>query len=168
VSPRYDWRNDAACRDVPVDVFAPWDPGVSPLSQDRRLAATARAICARCPVRGECLADADGDRHSVRGGLTPAERFTGDKPRTGANPTCGSLAAYQRHKRRGEEPCDACRAARSRYERERRRVVSDPRPPAVCGTEAGYRRHRRNGEDACEACKEANATGARQRRVRAS
>ena len=33
---------------------------------------------------------------------------------------CGTLAAYQRHYRRSEEPCDPCRAARSEYDRVRR------------------------------------------------
>lgn len=33
---------------------------------------------------------------------------------------CGSVGAYQRHKRRGENPCDACRAANAGYHRERR------------------------------------------------
>lgn len=34
---------------------------------------------------------------------------------------CGTRAAYQRHRRNGEKPCDACRQAESRAERERTR-----------------------------------------------
>lgn len=41
----------------------------------------AKAICARCPVSDDCLADAlrvepeeNGMRHGVRGGMTPRER----------------------------------------------------------------------------------------------
>ena len=42
------------------------------------------------------------------------------KPRT-LKP-CGTVAAYRRHTRHGEEPCDACKAAKSRYEK--RNLVS--------------------------------------------
>ena len=31
---------------------------------------------------------------------------------------CGTQAAYKRHQRNGEEPCDPCRAAWSAYQRE--------------------------------------------------
>lgn len=36
------------------------------------------ATCAECPVRAECLADAErnGDEHGIRGGLLPAQRRT--------------------------------------------------------------------------------------------
>lgn len=42
---------------------------------------------------------------------------------------CGTNAAYKRHQRKGEPPCDACRAAWSAYQRElyaRRRKKNDP------------------------------------------
>lgn len=31
---------------------------------------------------------------------------------------CGTVAAYKRHQRHGEPPCEACRAAWSEYQRE--------------------------------------------------
>ncbi len=41
----------------------------------------------------------------------------------------GTNAAHKRHQRNGEQPCDACRAAWSAYQRElyaRRRKKNDP------------------------------------------
>lgn len=62
-----DWFDDAACRDVPTDVFFP----VSESQSD-----AAKAICAACPAREECLEYAlevrPGD--GVWGGLTATER----------------------------------------------------------------------------------------------
>lgn len=66
---------------------------------------------------------------------------------------CGTQAAYQRHLRQGEEPCDACRAANTAYKRSR--LFVPPRPLMPCGTAAAYRRHLRYGEEPCEACREA-------------
>ena len=31
---------------------------------------------------------------------------------------CGTVAAYKRHQRRGEQPCQSCRAANAAYHRE--------------------------------------------------
>lgn len=62
------WRDRAACAGMDVRVFYTLQP------------AKAKAICARCPVRAECLAVAmffERDalrRHGVWGGLTPGER----------------------------------------------------------------------------------------------
>ena len=42
---------------------------------------------------------------------------------------CGTVAAYSRHKRRGEQPCDKCSAAKRLYERRRvaaKRLDSNP------------------------------------------
>jgi WhiB family transcriptional regulator, redox-sensing transcriptional regulator len=67
-----EWWADAACRDRPdVDFFAA-DPG------------PARAVCAACLVRRECLdwAVAMKVRFGVFGGLTPAERRGGRRRRT--------------------------------------------------------------------------------------
>jgi hypothetical protein len=41
------------------------------------------------------------------------------RTRTGLQP-CGTIGAYRRHQRHGEEPCDACRYALARYEKRRR------------------------------------------------
>ncbi|HWS44503.1 MAG TPA: WhiB family transcriptional regulator [Acidimicrobiia bacterium] len=62
-----DWFADAACRGADTDVFFP--------SSDAA-AAEAKAICAACPVREDCLEHALEMRPSdgVWGGLTAIER----------------------------------------------------------------------------------------------
>ncbi len=61
------WRDDAACRGLDVDVFFP--------ATDEE-AGPAKAICAICPVREECLEFALATRQDdgVWGGLTETER----------------------------------------------------------------------------------------------
>lgn len=71
-----DWRRSAACAapDVDASVFYP------PSGADAVwTAAAAKRVCAECPVRRVCLADAlswetTRTRFGVLGGLTPAER----------------------------------------------------------------------------------------------
>jgi WhiB family transcriptional regulator, redox-sensing transcriptional regulator len=64
---RTDWFDDAACREIDTDIFFP----TSEAQADE-----AKAICAACPVREECLEYAleirPGD--GVWGGLTATER----------------------------------------------------------------------------------------------
>lgn len=62
------WQHDAACRDEDPDLFSPHD-------KDTRAIAQAKAVCAVCPVRAECLAAAlaGGDR-GIWGGTTEEER----------------------------------------------------------------------------------------------
>ncbi|HEX2274173.1 MAG TPA: WhiB family transcriptional regulator [Acidimicrobiales bacterium] len=64
---RDDWRAQAACRDADVNIFFP--------TTDEE-AEPARAICATCPVRMECLEFALSTRQEdgVWGGLTEIER----------------------------------------------------------------------------------------------
>ena len=50
----------------------------------------------------------------------PAERRNGPEP----SEPCGTLAAYRRHYRRGEPPCDACRIARNREKAEKAGMMS--------------------------------------------
>jgi len=61
------WRQEAACHHVDTGVFFP-------LSDDE--AGPARAVCATCPVRKECLEFALATRQGdgVWGGLTESER----------------------------------------------------------------------------------------------
>lgn len=62
------WMADAACADVPVEVFFP-GPG-------RNLAAEAKQVCEDCPVRRDCLQYALDNRfeYGVWGGLNERER----------------------------------------------------------------------------------------------
>ena len=61
------WRRAAACRDLDTEVFFP-------LSEAD--AGPAKAVCAGCPVRAECLEFALATRQGdgVWGGLTETER----------------------------------------------------------------------------------------------
>lgn len=67
-----DWRSRAACRDQDPELFFP----VSELGPGASQVAEAKAVCARCPVRVECLRYAveGGLDHGIFGGTTPTER----------------------------------------------------------------------------------------------
>lgn len=71
----------------------------------------------------------------------------GPKPRAVPQPVqpCGTMPAYNRHKRRKEEACPPCKEARR---------VRSLKP---CGTEAAYQRHLRNDEVPCAECYAAHA-----------
>lgn len=62
-----DWRDDALCAEVDGDAFFPEKGGSTQ---------TPKAVCARCPVRAECLDYALENRepHGVWGGLGENER----------------------------------------------------------------------------------------------
>ncbi|MGH2756255.1 MAG: WhiB family transcriptional regulator [Actinomycetota bacterium] len=61
------WRERAACRTVPVELFF---PALEHEADD------AKAVCTECMVKEPCLesALAAGERFGVWGGLTPQER----------------------------------------------------------------------------------------------
>jgi WhiB family transcriptional regulator, redox-sensing transcriptional regulator len=67
-----DWWRDAACQTVDPDLFFP----VSSLGPGRDEVARAKAVCASCPVRRQCLQFALATRqaHGVWGGTTEEER----------------------------------------------------------------------------------------------
>jgi WhiB family redox-sensing transcriptional regulator len=72
---RDHWREDAACLNVATEVFFPSARGIA--SEDRW--EPAKAICANCTVRKECLKlvinlEEHDDRWGVFGGLSPMER----------------------------------------------------------------------------------------------
>lgn len=83
-----DWTQQAACREVGTEVFFP-DSKSKTFSADVE---EARAVCLRCPVRDECLAEAlhyEGtDQRDLRGGiwggLTTPERAALARNRTAA------------------------------------------------------------------------------------
>ncbi len=62
------WRDQATCREVDPELFFPEAGGGG---------RAAKRVCAVCPVRTECLADALDRRdtaYGVLGGMTPSER----------------------------------------------------------------------------------------------
>jgi WhiB family transcriptional regulator, redox-sensing transcriptional regulator len=70
-----NWWQQAACRDADPDLF-----GYDPASDPPETAQAAKAVCAGCPVTGDCLGFALGsmrasqDLTGIYGGLTPVER----------------------------------------------------------------------------------------------
>ena len=79
----------------------------------------AKAICAGCEVRDQCLAWAlrYDEPHGVWGGKSAVER-QGMRPKksTQRGPKRGPInhgteAGYQQHRRRDETPCNSCREA---------------------------------------------------------
>lgn len=112
------WRDDAACKGNDRPFFTETAVGI----------AKAKAICAECSVRNECLIAAIDNReeHGVWGGLTPRERLSLSPRRrgrpVGPAPKCGTLAAVGAHYRRDEKPCETCRVFWNQYSNERDRA----------------------------------------------
>jgi WhiB family transcriptional regulator, redox-sensing transcriptional regulator len=75
-----DWRLRAACKDQDPELFFP----VSEKGPGARQARRATAVCARCPVRSECLEYAldNGLDHGIFGGTTETERRALRRART--------------------------------------------------------------------------------------
>jgi len=67
-----DWRLRAVCRHVDPELFFPISNSGASLDQVTR----AKAVCANCEARPDCLAFAlrTGQRHGIWGGLTEDER----------------------------------------------------------------------------------------------
>jgi WhiB family redox-sensing transcriptional regulator len=67
-----EWWHSAACRDEDPELFFP----VSNMGPGAAQTAKAKAVCARCPVREQCLRYAldNGLDHGVFGGFTEDER----------------------------------------------------------------------------------------------
>jgi WhiB family transcriptional regulator, redox-sensing transcriptional regulator len=70
--PEDQWRSMAACRSADPELFFP----ISSSGQSMAQEAEAKAICAECPVRRECLAFAlrTHQAHGVWGGMSEQER----------------------------------------------------------------------------------------------
>lgn len=122
-----DWREQAECRDDPTPDrwFVP--PG------DRYGIAAAKAICRRCPVAPECLAEAMADPSivGVWGGTGEGERakLRVTMPRQPKDIQHGTPGGHRTHLGRGEQSCGPCtaaaKAANARYNErktEKRRI----------------------------------------------
>jgi hypothetical protein len=134
------WDTNAACRNLPdPDVMYP-DPTDEPGTAHALTFCAVCPVGEECLAVADSV-EGDvkpAGRFGIRGGLTPVNRWRARKglplveqpaPRplgTRAPPPppartrkraaqdlrpCGTRAAYQRHRRWGEEPCDACREA---------------------------------------------------------
>jgi hypothetical protein len=66
----WEWRSQAACRNIDSELFFPTAEG----GRMRALqVSAAKAVCAGCPVRVQCLAEARIP-YGIAGGLTAEER----------------------------------------------------------------------------------------------
>ncbi|GGM65080.1 hypothetical protein GCM10012275_39530 [Longimycelium tulufanense] len=115
------WRHRAACRGrTDLDFIDPTP----------EQAVECRTLCATCPVREQCLADAltTGEAWGIWGGLDADERAAlaeqHGHPAPIVRPAHGTNTRYAKHGCR----CDLCRQAHTAYERERRerRRTGDP------------------------------------------
>lgn len=63
-----DWREEAACIGKGNEMFYP--------ERSHALAQKAKAICAKCPVKGECLDEAisNNEKFGIWGGMDTLER----------------------------------------------------------------------------------------------
>jgi WhiB family transcriptional regulator, redox-sensing transcriptional regulator len=70
-SPVGGWKSEAACRGMPIDVF------FQPTGDRDWRPDEALAVCARCPVREQCLEMAlrDNEIYGVLGGTTEKARY---------------------------------------------------------------------------------------------
>ena len=114
------WQDRAACRDKPKDMFFPRGDPRSPSYKQAVQAAV--AVCAGCEVTGPCR-EAGSTSVGIWAGLDANQR--GVTLRHVTLEEHGTPAAYRRHYKRGEKPCDACRDAHNeRQYRWRKRDVA--------------------------------------------
>lgn len=107
-------------------------------------------------------------KHRIADEPTPAaQQLTLDGRKVRLKP-CGTDAAYQRHLRRRETPCDPCKDAHAikRCNERGGNHTGQRRGPVQCGTYAGATGHRKRGEKTCFACCEAERIYHRDRRAR--
>ena len=111
------WMNDAACADSPENFF--------PLPNEMAAAKRAKAVCAGCPVKSDCLAYAmTNDLRGIWGGTGERERRRVRGERIPSEIQHGTNRGYQTHLRRKDQPCDACRLAMNEYHRQYRSRTS--------------------------------------------
>lgn len=116
------WMADASCRGMDPSLF---------FAERGAPTATAKAVCAGCPVTAECLAYAInlGERNGVWGGLSERQRR---KIRTRLNGGTPGPPTRRGHGAHGPKA-----------------------QPIRHGTPSGYNLHRRSGENACDDCADA-------------
>lgn len=115
------WTERGACVGRTDIDFVPTYPGAVTAAW-RANTAAAKALCASCPVRADCLADAlaHWGTAGIWGGTTELEREKMERARLHPPVAlCGTNAGYYRHQRMADEPCAECRAAHAAYARKR-------------------------------------------------
>lgn len=121
-----DWQDYAACKGTNTDLF---------FTERGAETSQAKKVCLTCPVRLQCLeyAFANGEKFGIWGGLSERQRRRIRKQRTEAGIIRtrplkpiehGSHNGARMHRKRGEDPCDACRishaAASAEYRNKKR------------------------------------------------
>lgn len=110
------WMQHGACRELDSDIFFP---------QRGEPTAPAKAICATCPVRTECLNFAldNFEKCGIWGGMSERERRKLRSGRAVAKrinaARCGTASGYSAHRYRHEDACDPCKAAWAHKKRDR-------------------------------------------------
>jgi len=121
--------NLAACRGLDPHLFFP-DRGAS--------VAEAKAVCASCPVRAECLEFAliNVEKFGIFGGTSERERRRLRRERgiseTRPRPPCGTTAGYSAHQRYREDACQACKDALALAQQFRRTESEDDEHGDTC------------------------------------
>lgn len=128
--PAGQWVKQGACREDPEAMF----PGTNDADIE-----AAKAICRSCPVIQQCGQWALATREStgVLGGMSEAQRRNllrqrgrgkgrGPKKAVPSQPRkpaeCGTRGGYQRHRKNGQEACDACKQANTDADNRLRRT----------------------------------------------
>lgn len=114
---RPDWHTEAACRGLNPDLF---------YGETSDHATDAKAVCATCPVRQECLdyALSNGEYYGIWGGMSERERRSMRRALntgTGPCPGCGGPSTQAWNQSRAAL-CVDCRRARQRAAAARHRV----------------------------------------------
>ena len=150
---RPDWQSRAACLGVPLSIFFP---------EKHQPTGPAKAVCATCAVRPECLTEALSlgvHEPGVRAGLSQKQR----RPllrRPADEVVAEYVAKWTPTGQPAPTPAPLAVVVR---------LVRTPRPhhsqlpPVTCGTRRGYQHHLRTNGEACDECKEANAVYHRSR-----
>lgn len=139
------------------------------LSGYRKHRRNSEAACAPCR-------EAANEASRIQKAKTRSKRVAGtpraaasSKPRTQHRREIshGSVAGYQAHKRRDEQPCEPClEALREKSKRDRANAPKKPRELLPCGSLAAYIRHIKAKETPCAPCKEAQRLDSIAKRAR--
>ncbi|MHB1762639.1 MAG: WhiB family transcriptional regulator [Acidimicrobiales bacterium] len=121
------WADQGRCKGLDPDMFFPTR------GADGATIAAAKAVCAECPVRSECLAWAlRHEKFGIWGGTSEKERRAlrrqlgirvDNLARDERHDACGTDGGYQHHIRAGVSTCMACRAAHARASAGRKRMA---------------------------------------------
>lgn len=164
------WLHRAACRPgtgVDAELFFP--VGTTGAIYDAQVA-EAKAICAACPVRTECLSYAMGALVAgIAGGLTADERRALGPAQAdlGLSPTSRSeiTTAAAEMLAQGDSPRQVAAAVGVSVRTAERWAKRTPKIQP-CGTLTAFWRHRRFREEPCQPCRDAHNAAQRERYAR--